>query len=213
MKRPRQVPAARVPAARVLAERVLAARVLAPRVSVPRLAIALVAPATVILSGCSVVGEAIRDQGPVSTAFAPVSAAAQTPGAQGTPVDPGQFGRTGNLFLLRAGGVATCGIGLNVATAQLGNLTCHMPPGAIPGVNPSTVDIDDTGVHAAAWPMWSGAIAELLPGQSVTVGVATCTASAGPRLRCQNPGGWVDIGATGTTVSMPPSPLTAQHGG
>ncbi|MFT4126134.1 MAG: hypothetical protein QM662_07875 [Gordonia sp. (in: high G+C Gram-positive bacteria)] len=130
----------------------------------------------------------------------------------GTPVDPVPFARTTILHLLRAGDLAVCGIGVDAVDVP-GNLTCHLPPGAIPALNPSVVDIDANGVHAAAWTRWPGDITELLPGQSLTVGTGTCVAAGGPRLRCENPGGWVDITPTGTTTSMPPQPLTAEHGG
>lgn len=159
------------------------------------------------VAGCSTSGTPVPDNGLATTTFATSASAVPA-----TPVDPAAFRRSDDLYLVSSGG-AGCGIGRNLPTGELGNLTCHLPAGAIAGLNPPTIDIDPEGIHAAAWPMWSGNITELLPGQSVSVGTATCTASAGPRLRCQNRGGWVDSGATGTQLSMPPAPLTTAHGG
>ncbi|WP_148083264.1 hypothetical protein [Gordonia oryzae] len=158
-----------------------------------------------LLSACALGGQA--QPGDPST-----SLAASLPQAAATPIDASPFGRSDALWILRVGDLATCAVGL-APTTGLGNLTCHVPAGSLNSLHPPVVDIDASGVHAAAWPMWTGSIAELLPGQSVTIGTATCTASAGPRLHCQNQGGWIDIGANDTRTSAPPSPLTAEHGG
>ncbi|GEE01549.1 hypothetical protein nbrc107696_19950 [Gordonia spumicola] len=118
--------------------------------------------------------------------------------SQASEVDPSPYQRTGDLYVFAAGSQITCGIG-RASDGQMGNLTCHLPPGA-PYNGALAVDIDANGVKAAVWPRWSGA-PQLAVGSAITVGTGRCEVTAPDTVRCSNHGGWVQTSPAGTTAS------------
>ncbi|MFT3716660.1 MAG: hypothetical protein QM774_12160 [Gordonia sp. (in: high G+C Gram-positive bacteria)] len=151
-------------------------------------AVLTVGVAAAVLAGCSSVG---GNKGSTVT----VEQRAAT-----TPVDPGPYQRSGSLYVFSVGGGQTvCGIGLDQNSGQMGNLTCHVPPGTGIG-DAGAIDVDGDGVHAAGWNRWTGA-PDLPVGKSLTVGTATCEVYAPGSVKCANHGGWVDVTPTKTTTS------------
>lgn len=119
------------------------------------------------------------------------------------PTDPAPYRVTGDLYVFAVGDQIVCGIGRETSNGQMGNLTCHVPPGSLPNGR-AVVDIDGSGVHDASWPRWSNAV-RLPPGASITVGTATCEVPGTNSIHCRNHGGWVESTPAGTRTSTPPT--------
>lgn len=116
--------------------------------------------------------------------------------------DPALYRVTGDLYVFAVGDRIVCGIGREESNGQMGNLTCHLPPGFLPN-GTTVIDIDGSGVHDASWPRWSNAV-RLSPGASLSVGTATCEVLGVDSVRCRNHGGWVESTPAGTRTSTPP---------